>query len=92
MKYLIILVFVILLPIVADAQNTVTFEINEESAAPLIGATVLIEGTSTGTTTNSEGKARFDNLPNGTVKFEISFVGYEDNRVTLNFPEPLRLN
>lgn len=87
MKYHLIPLFAFFIPMVANAQNTVTFQINEESGAPLTGATVVIEGTSTGTSTNSEGITRFDNLPNGTVKFEISFIGYEDNRVTLNFPE-----
>ena len=87
MKYHLIPLFAFFITMVANAQNTVTFQINEESGAPLTGATVVIEGTSTGTSTNSEGITRFDNLPNGTVKFEISFIGYEDNRVTLNFPE-----
>ncbi|NOQ97596.1 MAG: TonB-dependent receptor plug domain-containing protein, partial [Calditrichae bacterium] len=87
MKYHFILLFAFLVSVVANAQNTVTFQINEESGAPLTGATVVIEGTSTGTITNSDGIARIDNLPNGTVKFEISFIGYEGNRVTLNFPE-----
>jgi iron complex outermembrane receptor protein len=87
MKYHFILLFAFLISVVANAQNTVTFQINEESGAPLTGATVVIEGSSTGTITNSDGIARIDNLPNGTVKFEISFIGYEGNRVTLNFPE-----
>ena len=49
----------------------------EESGEPLIGATVLLEGTASGTITNSEGIALFDNISNGKTGFVISFVGYE---------------
>ena len=68
------------------AQNTITFEIKDESGDPLIGATVVIEGTSKGTITNSQGVAELDNIQDGQLEFDISFIGYEEYKITLTFP------
>lgn len=68
------------------AQNTITFEIKVESGDPLIGATVVIEGTSAGTITNAQGVAKLDNLQDGHLVFDISFIGYEEHKITLIFP------
>lgn len=68
------------------SQNKVKFIVTGESDESLIGAAVLIESTSKGTVANAEGIAFFDDIPNGTVKFIISFIGYEDYKLTLNFP------
>ena len=68
------------------AQNTITFEIRDESGNPLIGATVIVEGTSTGTIANAQGVAKLDNIQDGQLEFDISFVGYEEYKITLNFP------
>lgn len=69
------------------AQNNITFEIQDESGEPLIGATVVVEGTSTGTITNAQGVAILDNIQDGQLEFDISFVGYEEYEITLNFPQ-----
>ena len=69
------------------AQNTVSFEVKEESGESLIGASVVVEGTTNGTITNTEGIAKFENLPNGEIEFVISFVGYEEKEIELSFPE-----
>jgi outer membrane receptor for ferrienterochelin and colicins len=87
MKCQIILLFSILTTTVLTAQNTVTVEVKEESGEPLVGATLVIEGTQEGTITNMEGITRFENLPDGMFRFSISFLGYEENKITLHFPE-----
>ena len=48
---------------------------------------MIIEGTTTGGISNTDGICRFDNVPDGRTIFNISFVGYEASIVTLNFPE-----
>jgi outer membrane receptor for ferrienterochelin and colicins len=68
------------------AQNAVKFEVKDESDAPLVGATVTISGTTAGAITNSEGISQLDDLPEGEVEFEISFIGYEDYNIMLRFP------
>jgi len=47
------------------------------SGEPLPGANVLIEGTSTGTTTDSNGEYALEGVNPGTYSVEASFVGYE---------------
>ncbi|WP_167618532.1 TonB-dependent receptor [Maribellus sediminis] len=71
---------------IITAQNKVSFQVNGESGESLIGASVIIEGTSTGTVTDTEGLAMFSNLPDGKMTFVISFVGYEEKEIDLSFP------
>ena len=87
MKYLLSSLLFLLFSGIILAQNTVSFEVKEESGEPLIGASVVIEGTTDGTITNTDGIARFDNLSNGEIEFVISFVGYEEKEIELSFPE-----
>lgn len=51
----------------------------------LTGASVLLEGSTLGTSTDEQGKFRFENLPIGRYRLRISFVGYD----TLVVPEVL---
>jgi len=69
------------------AQNTITFEIKDDSGGPLIGATVVVEGTSKGTITNAQGVAELTNIQDGQLEFDISFIGYEEYKITLSFPQ-----
>ena len=87
MKYYIIVLLATLSSNLTDAQNKVSFKVKEESGTPLIGATVVIEGTTTGTITNSDGIAQFDNLPDGEIEFAISFIGFEEQEITSVFPQ-----
>jgi iron complex outermembrane receptor protein len=85
-RLLIILITAICCPGLALTQNQIAFEVKEGSGEPLIGATIIIEGTSTGTITDTSGFAQFDNLSDGEVGFVISFVGYQEVEITLHFP------
>ncbi|PKP29908.1 MAG: TonB-dependent receptor [Bacteroidetes bacterium HGW-Bacteroidetes-17] len=71
---------------IAFSQNKVHFIITDESAIPLVGANVVITGTTIGTTADIEGKAELNNLSDGKVFIRISYIGYEEKRITLNFP------
>jgi len=87
MKYLISSLLFLFTSGIILGQNTVSFEVKEESGESLIGASVVVEGTTNGTITNTEGIAKFENLPNGEIEFVISFVGYEEMEIELSFPE-----
>ncbi len=57
------------------AQNrTVTGTVSDASG-PIVGATVAIPGTSTGTTTGADGKYSI-RIPGNSTQLEFSFVGY----------------
>src|SRR5690554_8059526 len=87
MKYLISSLLFLFTSGIILGQNTVSFEVKEESGESLIGASVVIEGTSNGTITNTKGIAKFENLPNGEIEFVISFIGFEEMEIELSFPE-----
>ncbi|NQU32387.1 MAG: TonB-dependent receptor [Bacteroidetes bacterium] len=87
MKYILFFALTILLTNFSFAQNTITFEVKDESGEPLVGANIIIAGTTNGTVTNSEGIARFKDLPIGETNFVISFIGFEEQEITLVFPQ-----
>ena len=69
------------------AQNSVNIEVREETGEALIGVNILVEGTMTGTVTDTEGKAILDKLPDGIVQIKISYLGFKEKEITLNFPQ-----
>ncbi len=48
----------------------------------LIGATVVVSGTTNGSVTDIEGSFSIGNLPTGSYDLEASFVGYEMKKIT----------
>jgi iron complex outermembrane receptor protein len=87
MKYWILFLLAFFIPLHAYAQNRVDFVIKSQSGEPLIGAVVIIQGTPTGSITNAEGSTQLENIPDGEVEFEISYLGYIGQNLTLNFPQ-----
>lgn len=58
--------------------------IDGETNEPLIGVTVLVEGTGKGEITNLEGLFIIKNVPTGNQTVRIKYVGYEDVVRTVN--------
>lgn len=54
-----------------------------EDGEPIIGATILVEGTSIGTVTDLDGKFIISNLPSSAKTLLISFVGKVGERVQI---------
>lgn len=66
------------------AQGTVTGKIKDDmTGEALIGASVVLEGTTTGATTDMDGVFTLD-LPSGMQKVVISYVGFEDVVMDIN--------
>lgn len=81
---LIFLTAALVLPIVALAQNRLVSGtvIDGSSGEPLIGASVVIDGTTYGTMTNAEGSFQLQSVPaNATLK--VSIIGYKTEVVNL---------
>jgi iron complex outermembrane receptor protein len=68
------------------AQYSVTLQVNEKSGEPLIGANIVIIGTTSGTSTDYDGMTQLKNLPEGKVNIKISFIGYQEKTLLLIFP------
>ncbi len=66
------------------AQRTITGKVTDANTGdPMIGVNVLIEGSTTGTVTDLDGKYNLKVPASGNV-LVFSFVGYESQTITLN--------
>lgn len=68
----------------AIAQNTIKGSVTDENQSPVLGADIYIEQLHIGTTSDESGQFELDNIPNGTHKLSISFVGFNTENIELN--------
>ena len=81
-KFVLLIMAVLSVSAWALAQNRqISGTVTNADGKPIAGATVLVEGTSTGTTTNAEGKFSVSAPANGTLA--VSFIGYESVKVAV---------
>lgn len=65
-----------------QAQRMLTGKVlDTETKEPLIGATILVTGTTKGTIVDYEGNYKLE-MPDGTVSIKVSHVGYESKIIT----------
>jgi TonB-dependent starch-binding outer membrane protein SusC len=82
MKQLLLTLMLVASGLVLNAQTrTITGKVMEAGTTePLIGATILAKGSSTGTVTDLDGNYRL-NIPPGTTALVVSFTGYSTQEV-----------
>lgn len=79
--FLCILAFFCLIPEIAIAQPLhVEGAVRDESNETLIGVSVRIKGTNTGTITDYEGRYLLQHIPEGSI-LVFSYIGYKDKEV-----------
>ena len=67
---------------VAYAQKTVTGTVKDATGEPMIGVSILVDGTTNGGVTDFDGNFSIKNVPeNGILK--ISYIGYKDQKVNV---------
>ncbi len=66
----------------AYAQFTVRGMVTDAAGEPLIGATVMIKGTTTGTTTDVDGSFEL-NIPGQSTVLQVSYTGFQQQEVTV---------
>ena len=66
----------------ALAQKTVTGMVTDTDSEPLIGASVLVKGTSSGTVTDIDGKFSLK-VPEGSNMLTVTYTGYDSQDVTV---------
>lgn len=64
-----------------SAQQTITGMISTSQGEPVIGASVLIQGTATGTATDIDGRYELQASPSDVL--EISYLGYLSQEITV---------
>ena len=78
-----VLVAMMFLTVSAMAQNkTVTGTVVDNSGEPVIGANVVVKGTSQGATTDFDGKFSITNVPERAM-LHVTFVGYAEQDVSV---------
>ena len=81
-KWLLV-VLMLVLGSYAFAQRTITGKITDEATGePLIGANILVIGTSSGTATDIDGMYSVS-VPEGAKELEFTYTGYAATRVTI---------
>lgn len=81
-KLLLALTLVIASAATLVAQRAITGKVSDQGKEPLIGATVLVDGTSVGTVTDVNGDFSLS-APAGATTLIISYTGYATQRLTL---------
>jgi len=70
-------------PMVWAQTLTVTGTVKDANGEPLIGATVVVQGTTTGTVTDFDGNYSLPNVAKNAT-LEISYVGYDSQVIEVN--------
>ena len=68
-------------PVILQAQSKITGTVNDETNQPLPGVSVLLKGTSKGTTTNASGQFTLTASPGQILVFRS--IGFDPKEVTL---------
>ena len=66
-----------------EAQTTIKGKVSDDSGMPLIGASVLIAGTSTGTITDTDGSFSLSTSKSLPIALEVSYTGYSTANVSV---------
>ena len=75
---------------VAYAQKTVTGTVVDAAGEPMIGVSVMVDGTTNGGVTDFDGNFTIKNVPdNGVLKF--SYIGFKDQKVSVAGKESLKV-
>jgi outer membrane receptor for ferrienterochelin and colicins len=96
MKYIILLFLALSCSSITRGQNIFRAIIKDsETKELLVGATVIVQGTTIGSITDPNGLVHITNIPNGKQVIIFRFVGYEEKEETFTFPwiqdEPLEV-
>ena len=77
MKKILPLILLTLLSISTYGQATLSGNVTDTSGAPLPGATLVIQDTQMGTTTDFDGHYEIKDLIDGSYQIRVSFIGFE---------------
>ena len=75
---------------VAYAQKTVTGTVVDATGEPMIGVSVMVDGTTNGGVTDFDGNFTIKNVPdNGVLKY--SYIGFKDQKVSVAGKESIKV-
>lgn len=71
-----------------QGSTTITGVVKDMYGEPIIGANIIIKGTTIGVISDIDGKFSFNDIQPGTV-FEFSYIGYDNQEIKLKDGAPL---
>ncbi len=81
--FILVLLLLLAFPITSLMAGTINGKVFDASNQdPLVGANVLLEGTSMGAATDMEGYFRIVNVPEGRYTIVVTYIGYQTKRLT----------
>lgn len=82
--------FMLLMSVVAFAQNQVTGHVADATGEPIIGANVTVKGTTVGTITDIDGNFTLEvGSTDGTLV--VSFIGYKSAEAAIKGKSPINV-
>ena len=69
--------------VTAQTQKVTGVVISEEDGQPVVGASVLVKGTTQGTITDVEGNFNLSNVPSSAKTLQISYIGMQSQEVVI---------
>jgi len=69
--------------VTAQTQKITGVVISDEDGQPVVGASILVKGTSVGTITNLNGQFTIANVPNSAKLFVVSYIGMQTQEVAI---------
>ena len=79
-KYFFLLIFLSSSLIFAQGGSIKGTITDRDDGDPLIGANIIIEGTTMGAATDVEGRYQIINVPAGEHVLKVTYIGYEDQQ------------
>ena len=77
---------------IATAQTSrVTGTVTDESGEPVIGASVLVDGTQRGAVTNIDGAFVIENVPANAETLTVSYVGFQTQKIAIVFGRDINI-
>ena len=78
-------IVMLLLPAIALAQNSVSGTVTDkDSGQPLVGVNVVVEGTTMGAATGSDGSYSVSGVPDGSYTVTAQYIGYTDQSASVS--------
>lgn len=76
---------------VSQQNKKISGTILDESGIPVIGANIVVKGTTNGTVTDADGKFTLDNIPEGAI-LVVSYIGYLDQQIPVSGKSVLNIS
>ena len=87
--FLVLIAIHLMLGVSLSAQNQITGKVlDEESREPLIGANILVKGTTSGTVTDIDGNFELNLSEGFPVTLEVSYTGFQSQTLEVTESEP----